>query len=251
MQALVFAGLLALCGTSVAVGVKLLRLAQRTQGVPERSLGLFFLLGAGVGFPLSALSTMAGEWQGVLAALSSVFTGASQVLLFLFTARVFCAGERRGRVGVALGLALVAVYVLGTSIAQLTAETPEAMLSAQMTWGGVSLVMSAAAYGWTGLESLRHHAQHRRRLALGLADPVVTDRMLLWGLMGLTTLLVILIDAVLLYTLGAFARTVAIPLVTCTGGLAVGALLLLAFFPPASYLERVRRQAATAAVPFA
>ena len=116
-----------------------------------------------------------------------------------------------------------------------------------MLWGGLSLVISGVGYAWTGIESLRHYATYRRRLALGLADPVVVNRMLLWGLMGLATVVVVVVDSVLLYAASELAREVGIPLVTSGGGLLVGILLTLAFFPPPRYLAVVRRRAAATA----
>lgn len=244
MQTFVLAGLAALCGMSIAVGAKLLRLAARTHGFPERTLGLFFLLGGGIGYPLSALAAFVPEWEAVLSSASTLFTGVSQAMLFLFTARVFRAGDWRGYVGVGIGVALVLLYVFGYSIAHITAETPADLRRAQMVWGGVSLVMSGVGYGWTSFESLYQYVLSRRRLAIGLGDPVVSNRMLLWGLMGLSTIGVVVTDSVLLYGGSALARDVGIPLVTCTGGLVTGVLLLLAFFPPRAYLEAIRRQAA-------
>lgn len=246
MQAFVIAGLGALCVMSVAVGAKLLRLAGRTGGFPERTLGLFFLLGGGVGYPLSALAALFPDWHALLSLGSSLFTGVSQVMLFLFTARVFRAGDWRGRVGIAIGVGLVLTYVLGYSISNFTASGAAEVLRAQMVWGGVSLVMSGAAYGWTSFESLRHYLRSRKRLAIGLGDPVASNRMLLWALMGLTTIGVVVVDAVLLYSVPVFAREVAIPLVTCGGGLVVGVILILAFFPPQAYVDAIRRQATAA-----
>jgi hypothetical protein len=245
MQALVVSGLVALIGVSLAVGVKLLLLARRTHAFPELALGLFFLLGAGLGYPLSAAAGMAGAWQPVLAAGSSLFVGTATMMLYSFTARVFHPGERWAWGGVALGVALCLVYIVGYSTSQLTARSEEELVRSTMIWGGVSLVMSFGAYGWTSVESLRQYALHRRRHVLGLSDPVVTNRMLLWGLMGLTTIAVVVIDACLLYSGSTFARQIAIPLVTSMGGLLFGAFLMLAFFPPAAYLARVRRSART------
>jgi len=246
MQAIVFAGLLALVGVSLAVGVKLLLIARRTRGFPELSLGLFFLVGAGLGYPLSGAAPLSGAWEPFLATLSTLFTGTATVMLYAFTARVFHPGQPAGRLGVAVGVALSLTYVVGYSQAQLTATTEAELLRGTMIWGGVSLVMSAGGYGWTSFASLRQYAMHRKRLALGLADPVVTNRMLLWGMMGLTTITVVVIDGFLLYRGSDFARDIVIPLVTSAGGLLFGVFLALAFFPPSSYLDAVRRRAPVA-----
>jgi hypothetical protein len=164
-------------------------------------------------------------------------------MLYAFTARVFRPGQRSASAGLILGVSLCALYVVGYTFSQLTARSEEDILRGTMAWGGVSLVMTGFAYLWTGFESLRQYALHRRRLALGLADPVATNRMLLWGLMSATTVAVVLIDAALLYGGSTFAREVAIPLVTCAGGLVFAGFLALTFFPPVRYVAAIRRRA--------
>jgi hypothetical protein len=138
-------------------------------------------------------------------------------------------------------------YALGYSVSQLSAETEADLLRSTMTWGGFSLAVSAAAFGWTGIESLRHWAVYRRRVLLGLADAVAVNRMLLWGLMGTIILAVVVVDTLLLYTGGTVAREVLLPLVTSVAGILSSVCLALAFLPPRSYLEAVRRRAAASA----
>ena len=241
------AAVLALVAVSIVVGVKVLLLARRTRGFPERVLGVYFLLGGGVGYPLSAVSAVSGEWQAVLAAVSSVFVSGALWLLFVFTARVFYGGRGPARGAVVFGAALCLAYTVGYSVSQLSAETEAELLRSTMTWGGFSLFVSAAAFGWTGVESLRHWAVYRRRVVLGLADAVAVNRMLLWGLMGTIILAVVVIDTLLLYTGTAVAREVLLPLVTSVAGILSSACLALAFLPPRSYLEAVRRRAAASA----
>jgi hypothetical protein len=247
MQGMMLGAVLALVAVSIVVGVKVLRLAQRTRGLPERLLGSYFLVGGGVGYPLSAVSSISGEWQPILASLSSVFISVALSFLFVFTARVFYGKSRAAQVGAWLGIAMCLAYALGYSISQLSAETEEALVRSTMTWGGLSLFVSAAAFGWTGVESLRHWTVYRRRVLLGLADAVAVNRMLLWGLMGTIILAVVAIDTLLLYTGGAVAREVLVPLVTSVGGIVSSLCLALAFLPPRSYLEAVRRRAAASA----
>lgn len=246
MQAIVVAGLLTLSCVSLAVGLKLLLLARRSRGFPELALGTFLLLGAGLGYPLSGAAPLAGAWQGVLTLVSSIFTATATCMLYAFTLRVFRRGQRWARVGAGAGMALCALYAIGYGGTQMRASTPEELLRSTMVWGGVSLLMSIGAYAWTGIESLRQYVLHRRRLALGLSDPVVANRMLLWGLMGVTTAAVVVIDTFLLYGGSVFAREIVIPLVTSGAGLLFAACLALAFFPPAWYVEAIRRRAAPA-----
>jgi hypothetical protein len=83
-----------------------------------------------------------------------------------------------------------------------------------------------------------------RRMALGLADPVVTNRFLLWGLFGLmaTGINVASAAGVVLGADPTHSPLVLVPM----GLLGAGAALAkyLAFFPPAWYLGRLRTPAA-------
>jgi hypothetical protein len=100
---------------------------------------------------------------------------------------------------------------------------------------------SPRAARWSGAST----ACSRRR-KLGLADAVATDRIRLWALALLASLLAT--------TTAAVCQSAGIPLVGTTGGLwlsgaaaaAASACLWLAFLPPAAYLARVRRSAAAA-----
>lgn len=242
MMIAVLAGLLTLVGVSVAVGAKLLLLARRTRAFPELALGSYFFLGGALGYPLSGAAPLTGDWEPVLASVSALIMSVSTAMLYAFTARVFYPGRPAGHVGLVIGLLLCLAYAVGYPISQLSAQTPDELLRSTMTWGGLSLLMSAVAYAWSSFASLRAWGQQRRRLALGLGDPVVANRMLLWGTMGLTILAVVVVDGCLLYSGSTFARGTLIPLVTSAGGLAVGSFLMLAFFPPASYLAAVRRR---------
>jgi hypothetical protein len=243
MESIVVLGLLTLFGVSLAVGIKLLLLARRTGAFPEFALGFYFLVGGGVGYPLSGAAPFMGTWQSMVAIASTLCTGTATVMLYSFTARVFRPGQWTGRLGVALGTLLSVVYCAGYAWMHLTATTEADIVRGTMAWGGVSLVMSLGAFGWTGIESMTHYRRHRRRQALGLADPVVTNRMLLWGLMGLTTCGIVVVDGGLLYSGSDFAREMLIPLVTSVGGLLFGAFLALAFFPPDFYLRIIRGRA--------
>jgi hypothetical protein len=160
-------------------------------------------------------------------------------LLYAFTARVFRDEERWAWAAVGAASALLVVQAAGNLAGQM-APDPAVRARAILVWGAGSLALSGLAWGWTAWESLRFYTLLRRRVALGLADPVVANRMLLWGSMGAIALSCVVIDAVLLYTAGEVGRTVLIPLVTAIAGLLVSVCMILAFWPPAAYLARLR-----------
>jgi hypothetical protein len=92
----------------------------------------------------------------------------------------------------------------------------------------------------------------RRRVALGLADPLVANRFVLWsvwtGALGFAALLLLAVRsrAFWLQLHGVDPRVVmpaAIPITAALAGIAVvcaGVAVWLAFFPPASYRRWVR-----------
>jgi len=223
----------------IVTGVRLIRLALQTGRSPELLLGLALLLQAGIGYPVSVLAPYAGDAAPLVWLVSSSCTNAGMGLLFAFTAHVFHGNARWAWMIVGAAAVLLLIQTAGHVIGQSAAD-PAARADALLVWGAGSLALSGLSWGWTGFEALRYHAQLRKRAALGLADPVVVNRMLLWGLMGTIALACVLVDALILYTADETARTVLLPLATASAGLLVSACMILAFWPPPAYLARLR-----------
>jgi len=239
MLAVMVAAVGTLFAVWVVTGVRLVLLARRTRRGPEGMLGLALLLQAGIGYPVSVAAPFAGDYAGLVWVVSAACSNGGMALIFAFTARVFQNETRWAWAVVGAATALLAVQGCGHVGSQLD-DDPAARAHSLLVWGAGSLALSGLSWGWTAWESLRFYALLRRRVALGLADPVVANRMLLWGSMGAIALGCVAIDAVLLYTAGEIGRTVIIPLVTAIAGLLVSACMILAFWPPPAYLARVR-----------
>jgi hypothetical protein len=154
----------------------------------------------------------------------------------MFAWRVFRAGS--------LAAAGLAVALLGANVGACAAVvTSGAPLPAGRLGLGVVLVRSAALV-WLFAESTLYAVRMRRRLAIGLGDPIVANRFLLWsiwtGALALIPLFVLVLRAA-----GALEPpapgeplppAVRMALVALGGGGAVAALAgWLAFFPPAAY----------------
>jgi hypothetical protein len=119
--------------------------------------------------------------------------------------------------------------------------------------------------GWAGrtaaplfiaIESFRWWGMLRRRLRLGLADPVVTDRFLLWGVWAACSTLNFVADLasrsfywlvfgtiqpVPEYLAATVGPTIAI---TMALGCVSAVTLFLTFFPTRAYLRRVQARGA-------
>jgi len=242
MQALAGAVYLA---TITLVGVRLLLLARRTLAVPELLLGGALFLGGTLGGPLEAGGMavrveLGGAVAGQLLLFGKIFGAAALTCHVVFIRRVF---RPEAKWSAALAGALVAcpLIAFGASAANGTFATGEL----SMFWFWVELVGRLGGGCWLVFEGWRYHGLMKKRLRLGLADPVVTNRFLLWTLAGVCSIVMFLasvpplfLDAELakgLLTLDLFAFSVA--------GVAVSVLYFLTFLPPESYCRRVRAAA--------
>ena len=93
--------------------------------------------------------------------------------------------------------------------------------------------------GWSGWESIAGSRKLWRRVALGLAEPVVADRMRLWGVaMSIGTLLCAMTACDQFVGLDVLGTAYGVALIGPLGLIAAIALYL-AFLPPAFYTRRV------------
>lgn len=247
MQALAAIAVLTLIGASVFVAVRLILLHRRTGGRPELMLGIMLLLSVGVGYPANiAAGQVDPAWARPVVALASVSTSVGFCFLFLFTWRVFQPTAIWARVFVALGLLALAVGALDGCI--------RAVRFGYVSFFELSLVQMMLpmvpvmlCYMWTAWESLRYYRTMQRRVALGLASPVVADRFRLWGIMGICATCGVGLNVV-----GAMLgidglSSPAILLGSGCIGMAQAVTLTLAFVPPRAYVRHVEARAAAAA----
>jgi len=228
---------------SCVVGMRLVLLALRTRGLPELTMGWGLLLMGGLGYPLSAIARAAADLpldaRSAMLAANWLFNLVGMTGVAVFTWRVFRPESRWAPVGVvAISSGIVAADAIALATtglaAEATGQVPPPLLRSVL--GVVTLV-------WAGAESLRYHLLMRRRQALGLADPVVSDRFRLWA--------VGMLCAASISALSLALQLVGIQMMATPGGsLVVGGMGLisagavsLAFFPPRAYEERIRARA--------
>jgi hypothetical protein len=228
---------------SALVSLRLVALAARTRQRPELLLGLGILGTAVLGYgTLIGAAVLRGGVGGeatsglelALHAAGAILhdAGVSMVLLFVLT--VFRPAERWAR---ALTVAALLVLWSGHVGWELSNRYRSTLPGHGFWWLRYAVIWTYPL--WTMVESYRYYGLLRRRRALGLADPLVTNRFLLWGSASLGTALATWTASVPYLLVGRpeslAAWTPPIQVATATFGIATVTLYGFTFFAPAWY----------------
>jgi len=228
---------------SFVIGLRLLALALRTRELPELLIGSSMLCLAGLGYPLSAV---AREAVGLPHAVRTAIGAAAGLLgaagLWANTAFTFVL-FRRHAFAASTAVWVVALFCVGLLAIQ--TRTGDWALGARF-WGWLSFGVTLS-YGWCFLECGHYYRLLQRRLRIGLADPVVTDR---FALYAAATGMAVATNTIgqLYWWRGVEMLTDelgALLLVVLGSGSTV--LMCLAFIPPRAYLDWVRARSAARA----
>ena len=227
------------------VGVRLLLRARRSRGLPELLAGLSYVGAPALGYPLAVVASQLPNRAIAVPmyCLGEVLLVSGCCCFLFFTVTVFRPGVRWAAsmawlgslVLVASGVGIVHAFVSYLNAADITAH-------ARLPLSGMVAVL-LLSYVWTALEGFRYYRMMRKRMALGLAEPVVTNRFLLWTLSGLTSVSWISYSAILLAAGENLARNPVNVSVTCAGGILNTVFLVLIFMPPAAYTRWIERSA--------
>jgi hypothetical protein len=242
VSAILGLGMLAMIAADAAAGARLLWLARRTRQLPELALGSSLLLMGAIGYPL-AVAARRGAF-GADATAAWVLAGALAIQnlgcfgAFVLNWRVFRPGARW-----AAGLTATGGAVFVASVAAPIFAAGASGPDYDGGWYYAGLGARTAGFAWAAVESLRYHGLMRRRLALGLADPVVTDRFRLWGIASAAT-----VAGFAIFLAGRLAgphmgESPPVLAATSCVGLVAATSLWLAFLPPAAYLRRLAARA--------
>jgi hypothetical protein len=230
---------------SLVIGLRLLLLARRTRELPEFVIGLALSLMGGLGYPLVAVARLAtGMPEAVrlcLFLVSALFNIVGTVGVCVFNWRVFHPRESwAGWLTLAFACALAAAMAFQS----VTVGLVSAALRNEGTGYHVFTALHGVPLAWAAYESLRYHRLLTKRAKLGLADPVVADRMRLWGAGMLFAFVINVFSSVLAFFGVDIAVSPAGSLVIAPLGLAAAGCVWLAFLPPATYKLRVSARAA-------
>lgn len=218
--------------SALVVTIKTLNLWRRSRGLPELLLGGMLLCATVLGYPLTILSTLIpiDQWWPIHAAGSlAISLGFS--CLVLFTLRVFRPGILWARCLAGVVIAML-VVTTGRFVVEVTGENPRRPLE-MLDVALFTTFPIAVAYLWTTVESLSYYQRLKLQLRLGLTDVVVTNRVLLWGMMTLAAGIAVVINAVAMMA-GVYLSPPIVLVSSCLG-LVHASFLFLAFHPPSWY----------------
>jgi hypothetical protein len=236
MTTLLAVGALAMILVDAIVGVRLLLLARRTRQIPEAALGTAFLLLGANGYPLTTLARRSVvESESINAALMGGGLLIQDVACFavvLATARTFRGGTRTANVTVTIA----AVWFHASWFGQLV-TSGFGPLEANFAYSA-GLAARTLAFGWASFEGFRAYAHGRKRLRLGLAEPLVVNRFLLFAI-GMGAVFAAFVTFVIGQLTTANPST-ATWVLAATGAMGIATALptWLAFVPPAAYRRR-------------
>jgi hypothetical protein len=228
----------------VAVGIYLLRKSSTMPGRPEFLLGLAFLFD-GFSYGLGDLPYVVdvGSLFEEVSYLGRIFSGACSIAIALFTYRVFQSGTlwARGLLWSA-GVLIAAGLVISAFEGDWEGITPLSGVGFWFDWLGTLL-----PFFWLSIEAAKQYRITRRRIPLGLIDPLVCNRYLLiavYATLGTLTFF-ILIPTYIVYELYG-TWSVSLDLVTGSAEIASLAALWVSFSAPAFYRRWVCGTGATA-----
>ena len=229
------------------VGVRLFRLSQRTGHVPEALIAASFLLWtlcyAIWDIPYAFVESE--ELVPPFYSYASLFALASGNALFaFFICAVFRRDSRWARwLAIAIAVSLFAGLAGTAWVGDWEGTDPLAN-----PWYWLDGFGAYAPCIWMGAEGFAHYSRARRRLKLGLCEPMACNRFLLWGLAGslwaILEAIVTASDLVYAYT-GQWSESLGFGIALFE--IVPMLIVSLAFFPPDFYRRWVEGGASTPA----
>lgn len=246
LQAAAGLGMLAWYVSALYVGARLLRLGLRRNNAPARWIGIYMFVAMGLGSVFLSIPLARGELGGipvtlvdrVLVALGFSATVVGNVCILTFTRRVF---RRESSLAQGVVLGVSAMLVGGTVGHGATTGFDRDLAAGFAT---LYLAGTVATNAWASIESLHYYRLMRKRLSVGLAEPLEVNRFLLWGcgsgaaaIILFATTLEMQMHASLTAASIETIRYISVPLMSMLG-LACAGCYLFAFFPAEWYVRR-------------
>jgi hypothetical protein len=165
----------------VLVGIDLIRRARETRGLPELVLGLAFVFN-GLSYLFTDSPIIFGN-EAILNEFSyigRIFAALCALTIAAFTWRVFRAEAAWAKWAFWADGALL---LLGLTVSALEGDW-EGTYPLTFTGFWFEWLAGMGPFIWLAVESLRAYSRSRRKMRIGLGDPIVNNRFLLIGLYG-------------------------------------------------------------------
>jgi hypothetical protein len=242
MGGLVWVGFVAFFVVALVVGVRVLLLARRTRQLPELLMGIGVLGIGPVGFGLMVFARRFEDDPNLHmltlgTALFAVSAGA--FAKFVFNWRVYHpdSGFARG-VALAAGAGLFGTFVWSGLAYGFVSDDPLVPVSLSRS------VLQIGCLLWGAAESLNYWTRMRLRVRLGLADPVVCNRFLMWAIGAFAAGWGTAVGLVGQIITGASTAEAGWVMASSSlHGLVAAIAIALAFVPPKAYVRYIRMRA--------
>jgi hypothetical protein len=227
------------------LGARLVRLGIRTRSAAEWLLGLTFLIWMLSYAPwiIATVSQSQPTLDSQLLITSRLTTNLGGIGIAFFPLLAF----RRGSTWAKWLSASIAICLIIGTTGSIWVEDPEGIEPLTNAWWWLEWIGQIAPAIWIGVEGLHHYGMTRPRVRLGLCEPIVGHRFLLWGLAGVFWTL---LDFV---TIGQYVEFWATHSWSATLDNLVGsceiaalAMIWLAYFAPAAYQRKINASAVSA-----
>lgn len=240
MELLIWSGFLAFFVVALVVGVRLLALAARTRLLPELLIGVGVLGIGPVGFGLSVASQQMEAGRPavahVLALVAMLAVAAGIISKLVFNWRVY----HPARAGVRALVVVASLLLLGACVHNLF--RPSTDFARHDPNFFIRCILQIGALLWGAGEALRYWRMMRKRGRLGIGDPVVCNRFLLWGIGAGAAGVGSLIGIVTQVALGVTSATGPSWVMASSSahGMVAAIAMWLAFLPPSAYVRYVK-----------
>ena len=225
------------------LGVRLVQVFRRDGRTPELMVGVSFLF-SGIGVA-GGMMAIAPDSSTVIVRVGSAMGGIGLALsaaaVLRFISLVFHADQPKAQTAAHSGL-FFAVLIAAFAAAR-AADGDLVQLRSFDATTVIPHLFLAATLGWLAWSALQHWVQLTRRAVIGLAEPVMVNRMLLYGVGSVLSSLMILVMALPVVLFGtdpmdnALLAVLGAPL-----GLPIGPIYYLALVPPVAYQRWILRR---------
>jgi hypothetical protein len=242
---------------AIAIGGRLFHLHLRTREPPELLLGIQFVVGQGIGYVVLVAGITAISKPGAdIETCTAMVAGGWALVTFGLMAMVsfnYFVYRQDSAWGLPLMFGFWALFWVGYLARGWIGQYSDPK-QFEGVWFALHQGTTLAAGIWSLAEPIRFHGLMKKRLALGLADPMVTNRFLLWGSAAIFSCMMIAMSITPAFysrldpSLVPIVSTGTLILMTVCGTCAMG-LYGLTFFPPRAYAAWVTKRASRVPVP--